>query len=501
MTPIPFDKPAPVAETDERCLTPEEIDVSCRWPVSLLFVSSVMWLLIGLSLALIASIKLHAPAFLTDCAMLTAGRVRPAAMNALLYGFASQAGIGLMLWLLCRLGGIRLTFQAPIIIAGKVWNLGVTIGVIAILAGASTGFEWLEMPRYASPFLFVGYLLIGLCAVATFAMRRDRALYVSQWYLLGAIFWFPWIYSAANFLLVFSPVRGAFQSVVNAWFTGNFLNLWLASIGLAGIFYFLPKLTGRPLYSQQIAAFAFWTMALFGNWSGPASLLDGPVPRWIGSIGTVANVGLLLSVAANAMNWNLTYASSREESHRSVELRFVLFGAVAYLVAGVVSAAMSLPSISNVTNLTYATAARNYLVLLGFVSMVLFAAIYYVTPRLFQVSWASESLRRAHFLASAIGIAITFVALMFGGISQGWKLANPNIPFLTIMKGTIPFVGVTTLGLTVLMLGQIAFALNLGRLLRVFCEPICKEFCAEVCGCLPTAKQTQVGHLRSTEQL
>ena len=476
------------APDSEHQISTVEIDSSCRWPLLLLFVSSVLWLLVGLTLALISSIKLHAPGFLADCPLLSLGRVRPAGMNALLYGFASQAGIGVMLWLLCRLGGVRLAFQFPLIIATKVWNLGVTIGVVAILAGASTGFEWLEMPRYASPFLFVGYLMIGLCAVATFTMRRNPDLYVSQWYLLAAIFWFPWIYSAANYLLVFSPVRGTFQSVVNAWFNGNLLNLWLGSISLAGIFYFLPKLTDRPLYSQELAAFAFWTTALFGNWSGPASLIAGPVPRWIGSVGTVGSVCLLLSVAANAVNWHLTYAGNRTAFKRSVELRFVLFGAVCYIVAGVVSAATSLPQISAVTNLTYVVAGRTYLVLLGFVGMVLFGALYYVVPRLVLVNWASQALTKAHFLGSAIGIAMVFVALTFGGISQGWKLADPNVPFLNIMKGTIPFVGVSTLGLTALLLGQIAFAVNLGCVLRTFCAPICKEFCAEICGCVPAAK-------------
>jgi cytochrome c oxidase cbb3-type subunit 1 len=480
--------PAQTTEAVEERLAPSEIDMSCRWPLLLLFGSGLFWLVIGLALAVISSIKLHAPGFLAECPWLTLGRVRPAGMNVLLYGFASQVAIGVMLWLLCRLGSVRLAFQFPLIIATHVWNLGVTIGVFAILGGGSTGFEWLEMPRYASTFLFVSYLIMGLCAVATFTMRRERELYVSQWYLLAAIFWFPWIYSAANYLLVFSPVRGTFQSVVNAWFTGNFLGLWLGSMALAGIFYFLPKLTNQPLYSRQLAAYAFWTAAVFVNWSGPASLIGGPVPRWIGGVGTVGSVGLLLPLAANAFNWHLTYEGNRDAVKRSIELRFVLFGAVCYLVAGVLTAAMSVPQVSAVTHLTYVVAGRNYLVLIGFVGMVLFGALYYILPRLTQVNWASETLTRAHFLGSTIGIAIVVVALVFGGISQGWKLGDPNVPFLSIMKGTIPFIGISTLGLTVLFLAQIALAVNFARMMRAFCEPICREFCAGICGCSPSAK-------------
>src|SRR5881396_3599207 len=92
------------ARAGQQRLTPAQIDASCRWPLLLLFGSGVCWLVLGTVLSLIVSIKLHAPGFLADYSWLTLGRVRPAAMNAFLYGFASQVGIGVLLWLMCRLG-------------------------------------------------------------------------------------------------------------------------------------------------------------------------------------------------------------------------------------------------------------------------------------------------------------------------------------------------------------------------------------------------------------
>src|SRR6266496_5269713 len=81
-------------------LTAAAIDASCRWPLLLLFSSGLCWLVLGTVLALISSIKLHAPGFLADSAWLTLGRVRPAAMNSFLYGFAAQVGLGVLLWLI-----------------------------------------------------------------------------------------------------------------------------------------------------------------------------------------------------------------------------------------------------------------------------------------------------------------------------------------------------------------------------------------------------------------
>ncbi len=60
---------------------------------------------------------------------------------------------------------------------------------------------------------FCAYLVIGLGAMLTFHQRRERQLYISQWFLLAAVFWFPWIYSTANSCWWRKPVRGALQAV------------------------------------------------------------------------------------------------------------------------------------------------------------------------------------------------------------------------------------------------------------------------------------------------
>ena len=72
-------------------------------PLLALFGGAALWLVVGSVLALIASIKFHAPDFLADCPWLTYGRVQPAADDALLYGFCLPAGLGVMLWIFARL--------------------------------------------------------------------------------------------------------------------------------------------------------------------------------------------------------------------------------------------------------------------------------------------------------------------------------------------------------------------------------------------------------------
>jgi len=460
---------------EEKRLEAPEIDASCRGPLLFVFTCGIAWLVIGLLLALISSIKLHAPGFLANCACLTLGRVRPAGINAVLYGFASQTGIGVLLWMMCRLGGTRIAFQNTLAIATALWNLGVAAGILGILGGGSTGFEWLEMPHYASSILFVSYTLTGFSTLSAFYFRREPSLYVSQWYLLTALFWFPWIYSAANLLLVVFPVRGVVQSIIDAWFTSNFLGLWLAPIGLGIIFYFIPKLSRRPLYSSTLAAFGFWTYAFFASWTGFAKLVGGPVPAWMASTGIVANVFLLVPLLSMVMNWHLTLRGTYPKARTDVTLRFLVFSAASFVVATLMNILLSLREVNAVTHLTYVEAAQVQLAVLGFVGMALLGSLYYIVPRLMQIEWPSARTVKIHFLCSAGGIGLIFVALTLGGLVQGFGINNPTAPFINVVKSTIPFVGLATLGQLVLLIGQVVLLWDFVLLLRRCAEPLRKS--------------------------
>src|ERR1043166_526318 len=94
-----------------------EIDLSCRGPLLFIFLSGLIWLVLGLLLAVVCSIKLHMPGFLAGFDGLSYGRLHPAATNAILYGFASQTAIGVVLWMMCRLGATRLLLQTTLSIA------------------------------------------------------------------------------------------------------------------------------------------------------------------------------------------------------------------------------------------------------------------------------------------------------------------------------------------------------------------------------------------------
>ncbi len=300
----------PRRQADQQVSPTETVDASLRVPLLALFGGAAFWLVAGSVLAMIASIKFHAPDFFAACPWLTYGRVQPAADDALLYGFCIPAGLGVALWLLARLGQTPLRGAIVPVVAAKLWHLGVLVGLAGILSGNSTGFAWLEFPRAGSVVLFFAYLLLALWAMMNFAARRERALNPSHWFLVAALFWFPWIYSTANLFLVAWPARGIVQAIIGWWFANNLIFIWLALVGIGVTFYFLPKFSGRPLQSYYLALFAFWMLILFGTWCGIPP--GAPVPAWMPVLSSVAATLTVVPVLAVGV---IAWQTLRVEEH------------------------------------------------------------------------------------------------------------------------------------------------------------------------------------------
>jgi cytochrome c oxidase cbb3-type subunit 1 len=445
--------------TGSDSISTTEIDASCRMPLFVLFTSAAAWLMISSVFGLIASLKFHSPNFLADCAWFTYGRVHAVSTNALLYGFALQAGLGVALWIFARVGQTTVAQPWLIGFSGKLWNLGVLIGVWGILTGESTGFENLEMPRYAAVILFVAYLMIGFWSVLTLHKRANRSLEPSQWFLLAALFWFPWIFSTANLLLTVCPVRGVTQSVINWWFSANLNFVWLGLVGLGAQFYFLPKLTNRPLYSQYLALFTFWTLILFASWSGiPQS---APVPAWMPVLSTVATVLTLTTVLSFMVNVYQTVGCGC--SHQTENLaagKFIAFGAMAFVVAWLMNIADAVPQISAFTHFTWFTVAQSQLNIFGFFAMTMIGAIYYIIPRVAGIDWPCHNSVRRHYWLAAIGTILFALPLAIGGVLQGIKL-NSGTDFLKVTHDTLMFLRVSTLGEVLILIGNLLLLLNL----------------------------------------
>jgi cytochrome c oxidase cbb3-type subunit I len=468
-------------------LSESQIDASCRVPLLALFGGAALWLAVGLALAIVASLTFHKPDMFANCPCLTYGHAQAAANDLLLYGFCIPAGLGVMLWIFARLSQSELVLPLVPIAAANIWHLGVFIGLVAIFIGDSTGFTWLEFPRGGSVLLFAAFLLIAISAVATFGARRERELQPPHWFLLAAIFWFPWIYSTANlFLLSGHPVRGVTQAVIDWWFSDNMVFIWLALVGIGTAFYFLPKLAGRPLQNRYYTLFAFWTLILFGTWCGiPQS---APVPAWLPTLSAVAATLLLVPLFIIEMVGCRTAWGSVKSKWDNGPFCFIGSGVDFFFLSGLMLVAMACPQISRVTEFTWFGQAQIQLQILGFFSMMMFGAAYEILPRAVGFEFPFPKLARVQFWISLLGLALFILPLAIGGVAQGMKLQNPQVPFADISNSMLPFLRVSTTGQLLLLLGGLIFALNVFGLTFKWKMALLKKIYAAITAPLETAE-------------
>lgn len=397
-----------------------QIDRSLRVPVTLYTVFSVLWLVVGSLLALIAALKLHIPDFL-NVEVLTYGRVRALQLNTLGYGWAANAIFAVTLWMMHRLGRVELRQVWVAVLGGLGWNAALTYGVLAVAAGRTTGVEWLEMPKEVAPVLAVSFLLISLWSVVAFSRRQTPHVFVSQWYVLAATFWLPVLYLVAQITILWFPARGTVQAIAGGWYVHGMTGLFLVPAGIAALYYFIPKILGRPIHSYYLAVVGFWTFALFNGWAGLEQLIGGPVPVWLQSTSIVASVMMLIPVLVTAINFHGTVSAARAWGQTSSDptLRFAVFGAVNFTLASLIGSMMSLRSVSTATRFTDFVVAHEHHVLHAFLAMTLFGALYYILPRLTRRDWPSASLISAHFWLCVLGTIGYVVALSIHGIQQG----------------------------------------------------------------------------------
>ncbi|MGT2437022.1 cbb3-type cytochrome c oxidase subunit I [Bradyrhizobium betae] len=179
--------------------------------------------------------------------------------------------------------------------------------------------------------------------------RVHQHLYVSVWYIGAALFWFPVLYVVAKILGVHFGVE---QATMNWWFGHNVLGLFYTPLSLAAVYYFLPKVIGRPVRSYSLSLLGFWTLAFFygqGRRAPPDRRADS-------------------AVADHA----LVDRAERDDDHpgdrilgepapdaqgafpvrlrHSATLRFIVFGAIMYTLASVQGSFEALRSLNAVTH-------------------------------------------------------------------------------------------------------------------------------------------------------
>ncbi len=450
------------------------------------FATAIGWLLVGSALGDLASLRFQFPDLWASVAPLTFGRVRPAHLNTMIYGWASLSMLGTALWLVPRLVHVPLRWPVLAFAGLLLWNVGLFIGVVGIHFGLTDGLEWLEMDRYtADPLLIVGGGLVGASVLRTVLETKVRHLYVSIWYVASAFVWFPIIFITGNW----PHLYGAESVAANWFYAHNALGFWLTAISLGAVYYFIPKILGRPIYSYQLSLLGFWAFSFFYALNGMHHVIGGPIPSWMIATSVVASLMMVIPVAAVAVNHHLSMVGRFGALRYSPTLRFVVVGAISYTAVSLQGVFTAMVKVNRITHFTHWTIAHSHVGAYAFVTLVLFGSAYYILPRLVGREWPSPRLIAWHFWLVLSGIALYVVPLAIGGVRQGLALDNPEIPFRVSVDVVRPYLVVRTISAFILTAGHLVFAWHFVRLVqgapvtaiarRAFVRPIRVEIPAQ----------------------
>ncbi|HZY15771.1 MAG TPA: cbb3-type cytochrome c oxidase subunit I [Ramlibacter sp.] len=429
-------------------------DRSTAFPVFMFAAFACFWLLLGSIAGLTSSIKLHQPDWLVQQAWMTFGRMRTVHLQAVLYGWITNAALGMILWLLPRLMRTHLHGAVWTLLGGALINTGIAAGIGAIAAGWTDGMEYLEIPWQIGIFIVAGFAMIILPVLFTVVNRKTEHLYVSAWYMVAGLLWITLLFLVAKMPGVHTGVQ---QATTNWWYGHNVLGLWFTPVSVGAIYYFLPKIIGRPVRSYNLSILGFWTLAFFYGQVGGHHLIGGPVPGWLITLSIVQSMMMVIPVIAFTINMGGTLRGRMHLARWSPTLRFMMFGGLMYLASSLQGSFEALRSVNQVAHFTHYTVGHAHLGAYAFVTMVLFGAIYFMMPRVLNWEWPYPKLITLHFWLAAVGIGIYFVALTWGGWLQGLAMLDPARGFMESVTLTLPFLKWRSVGGSLMLLAHLVF--------------------------------------------
>jgi cytochrome c oxidase cbb3-type subunit 1 len=402
------------------------VDASSKSWVLFLWLSGAGWLCIGGLLALLSDIKLVHPDFISGCSWMTYGKTVPASQLAITYGFISQFLLGAAVYVIARLSGSAPQNSLLGLFGTVFWNIGVTLGVIGIFLGHTTGQLGMEAPRYASSVLFIAFLIMAVWALMPIWTSKNDKIYASTWYLLAAMLCFTWVFFGGYYVIGWIQPEGILGSVIAKWGSTNLLQLWvvLGSIGL--IYYITPKITGSSPTSASLAALGFWTFLVFSSGAGVSELRGGPFPQWLTALGVVFKSFMIIPMLCIALSLKSSFKGEVSAENRIPYLLSAL-SAVSLISWMALSWASSCEYFARYLSLTWFQQGLNDLAIFGVAGSATLAVIFYSLPRLLGRSFCCSGFHWIAFISQLAGVVLFTAPSILGGVIQGLWLAQVDL--------------------------------------------------------------------------
>jgi cytochrome c oxidase cbb3-type subunit I len=439
-------------------------------------VMTVVWGIVGMLVGLLIAAQLYWPALNFDLPWLSYGRLRPLHTNAVIFAFGGCALFGTSLYVVQRTCHVRLISDRLAAFVFWGWQLVIVLAAITLPMGLTQGKEYAELIWPIDILIAVVWVAYGVLFFGTIAKRRVKHIYVANWFY-GAFIIAVALLHIVNSLQIpvtltssFPIYSGAVDAMVQWWYGHNAVGFFLTAGFLGMMYYFIPKQTGRPIYSYRLSIVHFWALIAIYMWAGPHHLQYTALPDWAQSLGMVFSLILLAPSWGGMINGMMTLSGAWHQLRTDPILKFLIVSLSFYGMSTFEGPMMSIKTVNSLSHYTDWTIGHVHSGALGWVAMISIGAIYALLPRLLDLKqmW-SIKLIDTHFWVHTIGVVFYIASMWIAGVMQGlmWRATNSDgtltYSFVEALAATYPYYLGRFIGGALVFSGMLLMAFNVIR--------------------------------------
>lgn len=441
--------------------------------------ATILWGLVGMLVGVLAAFQLVFPVLNLNTAETTFGRVRPVHTNAVIFAFVGNGIFMGVYYSLQRLLKTRMfsDFLSKLHFWG--WQLIIVLAAVSLLAGYTTGKEYAELEWPIDILITLIWVVFGVNMFGTIIKRRERHLYVAIWFYIATFVTVAMLHIVNSWEIPFSAFKsyswyaGVQDALVQWWYGHNAVAFFLTTPYLGIMYYFLPKIANRPVYSYRLSIIHFWALIFIYIWAGPHHLLYTALPDWAQSLGVVFSVMLIAPSWGGMLNGLLTLRGAWDKVREDVVLKFLVVAVTAYGMATFEGPMLSLKNVNAISHFTDWTIAHVHVGALGWNGFLTFGVLYWLIPKIFKTNLYSQKMANWHFWIGTLGIVFYAVPMYWAGFMQSlaWKEFTPEgqlkYQFMETVTQMRPFFMMRGIGGTLYLVGAIMMTYNLIKTVRL----------------------------------
>lgn len=442
-------------------------------------VATIVWGLIGMTVGLLAAIQLFYPFMNFETQYTTFGRIRPIHTNGVIFAFVGNAIFMSVYYSMQRLLKARMYSDLLSKIHFWGWQAIIVASVITLALGFTTSHEYAEMEWPIDIAVVIVWVIFGINMFGTIIKRRERHMYVAIWFYIATFVTVAVLYIVNSFQLPVSGWKsyyiyaGVQDALVQWWYGHNAVAFFLTTPFLGMMYYFLPKMANRPIYSYKLSILHFWSLIFIYIWAGPHHLLYTALPEWVQNLGIVFSIMLIAPSWGGMINGLLTLRGAWDKVRSEPMLKFMVVALTCYGMATFEGPMLSLKKVNAIAHFTDWIVAHVHIGALGWNGFMIFGVLYWLVPRIYNTELYSKKLSGVHFWLGILGILFYAIPLYWAAVVQGlmWKEFTPEGTlkygnFLTTVLQILPMYMMRAIGGALYLSGVILMTYNLAKTMR-----------------------------------